>query len=629
MSAPRPQSKKELLKLSLAALGIVYGDIGTSPLYAIKECFGGEHAMAPSSANVLGVLSLVTWALILVVVVKYLVFIMRADNRGEGGILALLALLLPRRGEPRGRTTVALVMAGLFGAALLYGDGIITPSLSVLSAVEGLSVATDAFTPFVVPITMAILVTLFAFQRHGTARVGSVFGPAMILWFGSLAALGLPQIIAHPEVLAAFNPLHGIALLAAYKLKGFLLLGAVVLVVTGGEALYADLGHFGKGPIRLAWFAVAMPGLLINYYGQGALVLARGAEVLKNPFYALAPSWFLYPLVVIATLATVIASQALISGAFSLTRQAVQLGYWPRVTVKHTSGESEGQIYIPEINWMLMVSCLALVLGFRESGKLAAAYGIAVTGTMSITSILFYAVARSRWKWPRWQAGLLVAGFLVVDLAFFSANLDKIPEGGWFPLVIGAVVFAVMTTWQRGRAELAAYFRQNSLPIELFLADIAATRPQRVDGTAVFMTSTTSGAPQVLLHHFKHNKVLHRQVVLLSVVTEEVPAVPEEERAEVTELGEGFFRVIAHYGFMQTPDVLQLFRRCRLAGLLIVPEETSFYLGRESLLLTGRTRLFRWRKWLFSYLSRNARPATAFFHLPPNRVVELGAQIEL
>ena len=626
-AAPDHVGEREagLRGLALAALGVVYGDIGTSPLYAVRECFGGKHAVPPTEANVLGVLSLIVWALVLVIVVKYLTFIMRADNRGEGGILALLALQSDARGPRWKRLAVFL---GLFGAGLLYGDGAITPAISILGAVEGLEVVTPALDVAVVPITALILIGLFAVQRYGTARIGAVFGWVMLLWFASIAVAGLVAVLRQPAVIEAVHPLHALSFFREHGRVAFLLLGSVVLVVTGGEALYADMGHFGVRPIRLAWYAVVMPALVVNYFGQGAVLIeSRGA--VENSFYALAPGHWLYPMLVLATLAAIIASQALISGAYSLTRSAVQLGYFPRVRIVHTSGETEGQIYIPEINWILMVACLALVLGFRSSGNLAAAYGIAVTGTMAMTSVLFYGVARGVWGWSRARTVALVAAFLVVDLAFLGANVTKIARGGWVPLVVGASLFVVMTTWRLGRVELARFFAESTLPVGLFLDDVRRTGLLRVPGTAVFMTSNPDGIPPVLLHHVKHNKMLHEQVVLLSITTAQVPTVPFGKNFEVEDLGEGFYRVTARYGFMQTPNVPRLLAAALAEGLAVDLDDTSYYLGRETLLTGGKSKMASWRKALFAYLSRNSRPATQFFGLPPNRVVELGAQIEL
>jgi len=621
----RTRSRREVAALTLGALGVVYGDIGTSPLYAIRECFSGEHGVAPTEANVLGVLSLVVWALVLVIVVKYLTFIMRADNRGEGGILALLAL---QSGVRSPRWTRIAGFLGLFGAGLLYGDGAITPAISILGAVEGLEVATPALAVAVVPITVVILIGLFAVQRYGTGRIGAVFGWVMLLWFVSIAAVGVVAVLRQPSVLEAVSPLHAVAFFREHGLVAFLLLGSVVLVVTGGEALYADMGHFGVRPIRVAWYAVVMPALVLNYFGQGAVLIeSRGA--VENSFYALAPGNWLYLMVVLATLAAIIASQALISGAYSLTRSAVQLGYFPRVHIVHTSGETEGQIYIPEINWLLMVACLALVFAFRSSGNLAAAYGIAVTGTMAMTSILFYGVARGVWHWSRARAGSLVAAFLVVDLAFFGANLTKIAQGGWVPLAVGAALFVVMTTWRLGRIELARVFAESTLPVGLFLDDVRRTGLLRVPGTAVFMTSNADGIPPVLLHYVKHNKMLHEQIVLLSITTAQVPTVPFGKNFEVEELGEGFYRVTARYGFMQSPNVPRLLAATLAEGLAVDLDDTSYYLGRETLLTGGTSKMASWRKALFGYLSRNSRPATQFFGLPPNRVVELGAQIQI
>ncbi len=620
-----------LAALALGALGVVYGDIGTSPLYALKECFTGKHGVEPSPGNVLGVLSLIFWAMTFVVTFKYLSFVMRADNRGEGGILALQALVSRKDPDKRGRKV--LLVLGIFGAALLYGDGIITPAISVLSAVEGVTVAAPALTPLVVPLTVLILAGLFLIQRSGTARVGSIFGPVMLLWFTVIGALGVHGILRDPSVLAAVNPLHGVRFFGQNGGTGFLVLGAVVLCITGGEALYADMGHFGKRPIRLAWLGLAMPALTLNYFGQGALLLHQPAAR-ENPFYLLAPEWAIYPLIGLATLATIVASQALISGAFSLTHQAVQLGYCPRITVKHTSHTEMGQIYVPEVNWAIGAACIALVLGFKSSSNLAAAYGIAVTGTMSITTLLFHRVMRDLWRWSRWRSWPLTVAFLAVDLSFFGANIVKFEDGGWFPIVVAAVVFVLMSTWKRGRALVGAMLRDAGLPLELFLDDVVRRKPTRIPGTAVFMTSNLGSAPPVMLHHVKHNKVLHERVILTSVLSEEVPTVPEAERVVTRDLGSGFYQVVAHYGFMEQPNIPALLeslatREGTGPKLQVKPMEVSYYLGRETLLATGAARLATWRKKLFIVMSRNSATASAFFGLPPNRVVELGAQIQL
>ncbi len=619
---------RRLLVLGLTALGVVYGDIGTSPLYALRECFKEEYGLAPTMRNVYGVLSLIIWSLVLVVAIKYIVFIMRADNRGEGGIFALLALILQRKQREGDRMTRGVLIAmGLFGAALLYGDGIITPAVSVLSAIEGLTVGTTAFERFVIPISFVILFLLFMVQRRGTAGVGFVFGPLVSLYFLSIAILGGVEIAREPQILLAVNPLYGARFFLDHGIAGFLALGAVVLAITGAEALYADMGHFGRKPIRLAWFALVLPSLLLNYFGQGALIL-RDPSAAANPFYMLAPRWFLYPLIVIATLAAIVASQALISGAFSLTQQAVQLGYSPRVTIVHTSEQQAGQIYIPEINQALMVGTLLLVVYFKSSTALAAAYGIAVTGTMVITSILFGVIAYTRWQWPAWKIGVLELLFLVIDLAFLGANAVKIEHGGWVPLLIGVVLFTLMATWKRGRELLRGIMSRGALPLDLFLDDVERRKPPRVSGTAVFMTSEEEGAPVVLLHHFKHNKVLHKQVVLLSIAVEEIPDVPDEERVRVEAYPSGFYRVRAAFGFMETPDVPAVLALCRKEGIVARTSETTYYLGRERLLPTGKEKMARWRKKIFVFMSRNARSATEFFGIPPNRVVELGAQIE-
>jgi KUP system potassium uptake protein len=620
-----------LAKLALGALGVVYGDIGTSPLYALKECFSGTHPVPPSPANVLGVLSLVFWALTFVITFKYLAFVMRADNRGQGGILALMALVGQKDISKKGRS--ALLVLGLFGAALLYGDGVITPAISVLGAVEGVAVAAPALHRLVVPLAVAILVALFVFQRRGTAVVGAVFGPVMLVWFVTIAALGVRGILLDPSVLGAVNPEHAVSFFVRNRVHGFLVLGAVVLVITGGEALYADMGHFGPRPIRVAWLAVAMPAILLNYFGQGAMLL-HDASAARNPFYLLSPEWARYPLIAIATGAAIVASQAMISGAFSLTNQAVQLGYSPRVTIRHTSHREIGQIYVPEVNAILGVACVALVLGFGSSSRLASAYGIAVTGDMAITTLLFHRVVRDHWRWPRWKAWPLTMLFLGVDVSFFSANVIKVEEGGWFPLAAAVCVFTLLSTWKRGRQALAALLRDAGLPLDLFLAEIARKNPPRVPGTAVFMTSNVDTAPPVLLHHLKHNKMLHERVVIVSVLNEEVPFVRARERLTSRVLGSGFFQVIGRYGFMQTPDVPGLLdslprQAAPNVALELKPMETTYYLGRETLLATGPARMATWRKKLFIIMARNAQTASSFFGLPPNRVVEMGAQIQL
>jgi KUP system potassium uptake protein len=627
-AGPEPLSR--LAPLALGALGIVYGDIGTSPLYALRDCFSGEHGITPTPANVLGVLSLVFWSLIIVISVKYLAFVMKADNRGEGGILSLLALVVQQRGsgERSAARRPLLLAMGLFGASLLYGESIITPAVSVLSAVEGLGVATPLFTPYVVPIALVILLALFLVQRHGTGGIGRVFGPLMVAWFTAIAVLGVKELVANPAVLRAVWPGHAVSFFAQNGWHGFLVLGAVLLVVTGGEALYADMGHFGYRPIRYAWFGLVLPALVLNYFGQGALLL-RNPGVASNPFYYLAPQWALYPLVGLATAAAVIASQALISGAYSLTRQAIQLGYSPRMEVVHTSAEEKGQIYLPGVNLALLLGVVVVVLGFRSSANLTAAYGIAVTGAMVITTCLAYVVARERWGVRR-SIALPVAGlFLAVDLSFFGANVVKVAHGGWLPLTLGVVLFTLMTTWKRGRELLGQKLRAASLRIEDLLESFGDNGPQRVPGTAIFMTGNPEAAPTALLHNLKHNKVLHEQTVLLSIATEDVPHVPAAERVTVESLPLGLRRVTARYGFMEDPSIPDILKRCREAGLPFNVMSTSFFLGRETLIPSKKPGMALWREVLFVWMSRNSRAATAFFRIPPNRVVELGAQIEL
>lgn len=618
---------KYLGVLCLGALGVVYGDIGTSPIYALRESLHGSYGVEVTTASVLGVLSLIFWSLILVISVKYLGFVLMADNDGEGGIIALTALVLPRGRSIEGARSL-LVMAGLFGAALLYGDSMITPAISVLSAIEGLEFVTPVFEPYVIPITIAILVALFSLQSRGTAKVGALFGPIVLVWFLTLGTLGVSHIVRNPSVFAAMNPAYAFDFFAENGVRGFLVLGSVFLVVTGGEALYADMGHFGKRPIRLTWYTIVLPGLLLNYFGQGAMVIADPATI-EHPFFLMAPRWALIPLVVLTTCATVIASQAVISGAFSLTRQAVQLGYLPRVNIDHTSEREIGQIYIPGVNWLLMAAAITLVLGFRTSSNLASAYGVAVTTDMVFTTILFAFVAYQRLGWPKWAA-LVILAFLVIDLAFWGANLPKIPSGGWFPLVVAAILFAIMTTWRKGRHVLWKVMKERTLPIDLFLTSLGRNPPTRVPGLAVYMHGDPEVAPPALLHNLKHNKVLHDNVLLLSVRVKDVPHVATENRITVEELGEGIQRAEVRYGFAQDPHVPAALAQADANGMLrFKPMETSYFLGREKLIARERPPMRAWRARLFSALSRNATGATDFFQLPPNRVVELGTQIEI
>jgi KUP system potassium uptake protein len=628
-AADRPETPERptLLWTSLVALGIVYGDIGTSPLYAFRESFLGQTApLAATQGNVLGVLSLIFWALIIIISIKYLALVMRADNRGEGGIVALVSLLNLRTATP-GTLRYALIFAGLFGGTLLYGDGTITPAISVLSAIEGLKVATPAFEPFVIPITVGILIVLFAVQYRGTAAIGLIFGPIMLLWFMVLAVLGIGAIIHAPSVLLALDPLHAIAFFGTHGLLAFPVLGAVFLVVTGGEALYADMGHFGRMPIRLAWFVVVLPALVLNYFGQGALVLSNPAEI-TQPFYELAPPWALYPLVLLAAIATIIASQAVISGVFSLTSQVVQLQLLPRLRIVQTHAEERGQIYIPLVNWLLMIATVGLVLGFRSSGNLASAYGVAISTMMVITTVLAFFVA-TRWGWNVWRTGLLAGGFLIVDLAFFGANLVKIADGGWYPLLVAAVVFTLITIWRRGRELLARQLRTGQQSLEDFLKDLKAKPPVRVPGTGVFMSSSAVTIPPILPHHLEHNQVLHEHVVLMYVETEEIPRVPAADRLELVCLEPGFSRVVVRYGFMQTPNIPVALRLCESLGLMVDLDSTTFYLGRVTLLPRPDFGLPLWQDHVFDFLTRNAARATAFYRLPPGRVVEIGIQVEI
>ena len=611
----------------MGAVGVVFGDIGTSPLYAFKEAFGGAHRVSLTHDNVLGILSLIVWSLFLIVTVKYVVFIMRADNRGEGGIMALLALVRRTTGMNR-RTMWLLMSLGMFGAALFYGDGMITPAISVLSAVEGLEVATPLLRPYVVPITLIILTALFFFQHTGTGRVGSLFGPVMLFWFVVLALLGVLNIAHQASVLMALNPIYTGRFFAENRAAGFFSLGAVFLAVTGAEALYADMGHFGKRPIRIAWLWLVFPALVLNYLGQGALVLAQPSAI-QNPFFHMAADWALYPLVALAAIATVIASQAVISGAYSITRQAIQLGYCPRLMVEHTSEKEIGQVYLPWVNWGLYVAVVVLVLGFGSSSNLAAAYGIAVSGTMIVTTVLAYFVVRRIWNWRPAIAALVIGGLLLVDLFFFAANAVKILEGGWFPLVVGIAVYTVLGTWKRGREILFERLRPGAIAVDAFIASITEHPPVRVPGTAVFLTATQEGVPHALLHNLNHNKVLHERVLLLTVRAEDIPHVPDAQRVEVAPLTNEFYRLTVHYGFKDEPDLPRALELAKSHGLDLNMMETSFFLSRQTLVPTQAPGMALWREKLFAAMSRNAASATVFFKIPTNRVVELGTRIEL
>ncbi len=606
---------------------MVFGDIGTSPLYAVKEVFHESHGIGVSEANVLGMLSLVFWALMLVVSLKYILFIMRADNRGEGGIMALIALA-QQATHKRPELKWAFLTLGVFGAALFYGDGIITPAISVLSAVEGLEFAAPGLHVFIIPLALFILTGLFVVQRWGTGNVGRFFGPVMLVWFLTLAALGIKEIVHNPQVLWALNPQYAVMFFVHNQLAGFLALGSVVLAVTGAEALYADMGHFGKQAIRTAWVGLTLPALLLNYFGQGALVL-RNPAAIENPFYLLAPEGTIYLLIGLATLATIIASQAVISGAYSITRQAIQLGYLPRMRIIHTSSREIGQVYIPFINTALAIGVAGLVLGLQNSSNLAAAYGIAVTGTMAIDTLLASLVAYSLWKKNLWAVIALGAFFLAIDLAFFAANLPKVPHGGWFPLVVGALVFSLLATWKKGRGLLQKRQSDETLPLAPFLESLMAHPPQRVSGTAVFLTTSHSSVPHALLHNLIHNKVLHERVIFLTVVTEEVPFVPDIDQTELTDLGHGAWRMIVRYGFKDEPDIPLALSRCEARGLPFAMMETSFFLNRETVLPAKLPGMALWRERLFAWMNRSASTAMEFFKLPPNRVIELGTQVEI
>ncbi len=623
-----PDFKKKIV-LALGALGVVYGDIGTSPLYTVKECFHGPHAMTLTPDNILGVMSLIFWSLTVVVTIKYVIFILKADNHGEGGIYALAALFLGKGRESVSPARVnLLVLLAIFGAALLYGDGIITPVISVLSAVEGLNVATTAAEPFVLPISCAVLAGLFLFQSQGTERIGRIFGPIMIFWFAALATLGVIQIFRMPGILGALDPRYAVNFFAVNHLHGVVVLGAVVLCITGGEALYADMGHFGRGPIRLSWLALVFPALLLNYLGQTALLL-ENPQAAVNPFYGLVPRFLLYPMVALATTATVIASQAMISGVFSLTQQAIQIGYCPRLRIVHTSGETKGQIYMPWVNSMMMLGCLGLALAFKESSRLASAYGIAVTGTMGITTLIYFYVVRYNWNWPLWKALIPVSVFLFFDLSYFGANLLKFVDGGWFAIGVAVIMTIIMVTWRDGRAILRKRFEEAQVPLDVLMYDIANYKLVRTPRTAFFLALSPQGTPVVLLHLLKHVEALPEKVIILSIVSADKPYVPREQRLEITDKGYGFYRIIANYGFMETPKVPDIIDLANEQGLDLDIYAISFYLGRESLLTTGTSKMARWRKGIFAFLARNAWNVSTYFGIPPGRVVELGSQVEL
>jgi KUP system potassium uptake protein len=616
-----------LLVLSLGALGVVYGDIGTSPLYAIRECFHGLHAIPLNQTNLFGVLSLVFWSLSIVVTFKYIVFIIRADNNGEGGIFALLALLLGVKDRLSPLLQKFILLAGVFGAALLFGDGVITPAISVLSAIEGLEVATKQARPFIIPLTCIILIILFMLQKRGTGKIGLFFGPIMIVWFSALAVLGLNAILRQPQVLLAVNPYHAVHFFLTHQWQGLIVLGSVVLCITGGEALYADIGHFSPKAIRFSWLCLAFPALILNYFGQGASLLTN-PQATFHPFYSLVPGTLLYPLVFLATSATIIASQAMISGVFSIAQQAIQLGYLPRMRIIHTSARQKGQIYVPGLNRLMMLVCVGLVLVFKQSSGLAGAYGIAVTSDMVITSSLFFLMITRRWNWPFWKAGLLVGIFLLFDITYLAANLLKLLDGGWFTISLAAIVAVIMTTWKDGRSALAETLKV-PISIKVFLEDLAKNKPYRVPGTAVFMSVNPKGIPGTLLHHFKHNKVLHQRVILFSILSRDIPRINPKERLHLEELGEGLYRLTAFYGFTQTPNVPEALSLAAKQGLKIDLATTTFFLGRESLLTSGPSKMARWRKGLFSAISRNAMNPTNFFGIPPDRVIEIGAQVRL
>lgn len=621
-----------LAKMAVGAIGIVFGDIGTSPIYAFRETFAGHHTLKPDLLHIFGVLSLIFWSMMIIVTIKYVMIIMRADNKGEGGSLALLALI-NRSTTSTKKWSGGIVMLGVFATALFYGDSMITPAISVLSAVEGITTVQAGFAPYVIPLAITIMVALFAIQSRGTAKVGLFFGPIMLTYFAVISVLGIIHIVDYPAVvLAMLNPLNAFKFFFADPVPGFISMGSVVLAVTGAEALYSDMGHFGRNPIKVSWLFFVMPALMLNYMGQGAMLLsmspADAIETVKNPFFFLAPEMLRLPLVILATFATIIASQAVISGAFSVTQQAIQLGFIPRLHITHTSEHAAGQIYIPLINWALMIAVIMLVLNFQTSSNLAAAYGIAVTGAMLIDGVLIAVVLFSLWKWNRLIAGALLVVFFTVDLLYFAANLLKVPVGGWFPLLIGAIAFTLLTTWARGRRLMILRMSEQSLPIEVFIKS-AASSATRVPGTAVFMTSSTSGVPHALLHNLKHNKVLHERIMLLTVRIEDVPFVPADKRSTVEDYGQGFFRILLRYGFMEDIDVPAALAKLEECGDACRMMDTSFFLARQTLIASSRPGMAIWREKLFSWMLRNAESAMQFFKLPTNRVVELGSQVEI
>mgnify|MGYP000107534860 CR=1 FL=1 len=623
-------SKKYLAALTLGALGVVFGDIGTSPLYALRECFFGSHSISLTPPHVLGVLSLIVWSLIILISIDYLLFILSADNKGEGGVFALLALISKQKGRASAVSMKLILFTGIAGAALLYGDGMITPAISVLSAVEGFEILVPGVHDYISLIAIVILSSLFAVQSRGTAKVGAVFGPIILLWFAALAILGIKGIITEPSVLKALNPIYGLEFLIETKLQSIWILGSVFLVVTGGEALYADMGHFGKLPIRIGWFSVVLPALILNYLGQGALLLGDPSKIIReNPFFSLSPSWALLPMVILATMATVIASQALIAGAFSLTRQAVQLGYLPRMEIRHTSSDEIGQIYVPVVNWLLLLANIWLVLTFKSSGNLAAAYGFAVSTSMVITTILMYFVARDVWRWRMFIPTIGWIGIFLIKIGFFSAAVIKIPYGGWFPLVVGSGIMILMTTWWRGRQIVAERLRSRSSPLLEFIASIKAKPPLRVPGISIFLARSSEGTPTALIHNLTHNKVLHEKVVILTIDTEDEPTVPIQDRLKIENLDFGIYRAVARYGFMETPHVPRLMLLCQDQGLKVDPSEATFFLGRETLIPTHREGMALWREGLFAFMARNAQRAMNFFKIPADRVVEIGVQVEL